>query len=315
MGLDFAIGELAALCEMVAGGSTDILLKTDNDGFIVCASQNIAFLGAPMPDLLVPPNLLDLVAPHHVHRVQAELALVAAGNGDRNWVEFECAHGPEAGHWFALKLQPCSRRAGGPNGTIGVLRNVEERRRLEDKLFAARMTDPLTGLTNRIAFLSMLRHMAEHRRAGCLALFRIEHFRAINHRLGQDFGDDVLAAFGQVLRTVLRQRDILSRIGDASFAVLLPDSGETITADLCTQVQDVFADEIRAGKAALPLSAAAGVAEIGVCADETLRRAEMAAFLDRTNGSTRQSNAQVRPRPPLRPFAAPMPSRPHRLAG
>lgn len=315
MGLDFSAGELAQLFDIVAGVPTDILLKTDQDGFIVQASQGIEYLGAAMPDMLVPPHLLDLVAPRHVRRIEAYFELAMGAGGNRSWTEFTCALGPDAGRWFALQLQPARAKSGMPAGTIGVLRNVDERRQLEDKLFTARMTDPITGLTNRIAFLTMLRHMADHSVPGCLAVLTIEHFRAINHRLGQDFGDDLLAAFSKVLRSVMRQGDILSRIGDAAFAVLLPGSDDATSADLCRQVQGVFADEIQLGKLRLPLAAAAGIAEIGSSADDTLCRAEMAAFLDRSNFAGSTESQRMRPRPlPRTTYAAAAQDRP-RLAG
>ena len=255
-------------------------MECDAEGFILQASHGIEHLNEPLPAFLIPPRLYDLVAPEHVGLVKAELALVASGNDSRGWTEFLLAAEGRAGRWFALRLTPAPD---GKGRVLGIMRDVHERRMLEDKLFAARLTDPLTGLTNRIAFDDMLRYVAENRVAGCLGLFGIDHFRAINHRLGHDFGDDVLKGFAEVLRTVMRTGDTLSRIGDAQFAVLFLGIDHGKASDLARQAQEVFADELPCGKDMLPLSATVGIAELGDNAHETLRRAEMAIVLGKAS--------------------------------
>ena len=104
------------------------------------------------------------------------------------------------------------------------MRCIEERRSFESRLFAATMTDTLTGLTNRRAFVAMLRHLVAHGARGSVAMFDIDHFRALNLRHGQSAGDEVLAGFAQLLRTLTRPDDIISRVGGESFAVLMPDT-------------------------------------------------------------------------------------------
>lgn len=286
MMLDFSAGDLAQLCELVSGTASDILFRADSEGFIIQASQALGVLGEPMPAFLIPPRLQDLVESEARQTVQAELALAAAGNGERGWCEFRVAAGPHAGRWYSMRLVPLRERSG-RGDVLGILRDVHERRMLEDRLFAARMTDPLTGLTNRIAFDAMLGHVAREGMGGSLALLAIDHFRAINHRLGHNFGDEVLAGFTKVLRTVMRQGDTVSRIGGSLFAVLLVETGHAAASQLCHEVQQVFADELRAGKVTLSLSASAGIAEFSRCPEDTLRRAELALVLGKGHGQMR----------------------------
>ncbi len=252
------------------------------------ASQGIEYLALNESNgrfpLLIPPRLFDLLAPEHVSLVQAELALAAAGNTERGWIEIRIDSGTESGRWYALRLTPANDRHGSDH-VLGILRDVHERRMLEDKLFMARMTDPLTALTNRPAFDAMLEHVTTSGQEGCLGLFEIDHFRAINHRLGYDFGDEVLVGFSQVLRVVMRTGDTLSRIGDAQFAVLFLETETHHADELARQVQEVFAGDLPAGKVTLPLSATAGIAEIGRCPNDTLHRAEMAMVLGKATGS------------------------------
>jgi diguanylate cyclase (GGDEF)-like protein len=307
MMLDFSEGDLAHLCELVSGTASDILFKADSEGFILQASQGIAMLGEPLPAFLIPPRLQDLVALDHLPAVEAELALAAAGNTERGWTEFRVAGGLHDGRWYALRLVP-AREGGYRHQVLGILRDVHERRILEDRLFATRMTDPLTGLTNRIAFDAMLGHLTTQGLEGSLALLGIDHFRAINHRLGHRFGDEVLAGFTKVLRTVMRKGDTVSRIGGSRFAVLLVDTGHAEASRLCHEVQHVFTGELRAGKVTLPLSASAGIAEFSRCPEDTLRRAELALLLGKSGGQLGHGR-------PARPAIARAPQQMLRRAG
>jgi diguanylate cyclase (GGDEF)-like protein/PAS domain S-box-containing protein len=303
MMLDFSAGDLAQFCELVSGTASDILFKADSEGFILQASQSIALLGEPLPALLIPPRLQDLATAEMAQAIEAELALAAAGNHARGWIEFRVMTGQGSIRWYGLRLVP-SRDRQGPGQLLGILRDVHERRMLEDQLFASRLTDPLTGLTNRVAFDAMLGHVAQEGYRGCLALFAVDHFRAINHRLGHAFGDQVLGGFTKVLRAVMRQGDTVSRIGGSAFAVLLVDTDHAEASRLCNAAQQLFADELRAGKAILPLAASAGVAELGRCPQDTLRRAELALVLGK-NGEQHRRDRWARPMPSTMPSRAP----------
>lgn len=304
MMLDFSAGDLAQFCELISDTTSEILFKADSEGFILQASQGIGWLGdfpgEAMPPFLIPPRVQDLASQEHVPAVEAELALAAAGNRDRGWCEFRLGGGAHGGRWYALRLVPAGERHG-KAGVLGILRDVHERRMLEESLFVARMTDPLTGLTNRLAFNAMLEHVTTGGLAGSLALFRIDHFRTINHRLGHGFGDDLLAGFTRVLRTVMRTGDTVSRVGGSRFAVILLKTDHTAATKLCHEVQQVFADELRAGKLVLPLSASAGIAELSRCPQDTLRRAELALALGK-------GGMQIPRERRLRPVLAAMPS-------
>lgn len=301
--LGFSAGDLAQLCGLISGGTSDIVFKVDGEGFILQASQGIALLSEPLPTLLIPPRLQDLVDSHHLPAIEAELALAAAGNGERGWCEFRIGSGAQSGRWYALRLVPAENHRG-RSEVLGILRDVHERRMLEDRLFTARMTDSLTRLTNRLAFDAMLGHVTREGYQGCLALLGIDHFRAINHRLGHGFGDEILTGFASVLRAVMRIGDTVSRVGGSQFAVLLLETDHSAAAQLCREVQQVFGGELRAGSVTLPLTASAGIAELGRCPQDTLRRAELALVLGRGGASGRIARER-----PARPAIAAMPTR------
>ena len=93
--------------------------------------------------------------------------------------------------------------------------------------------DALTGLHNRRYFDAALPQLlsvrsripAEHRSPLSAILFDLDHFGALNLRHGHQVGDEVLRAFGAILRGRLRGADLVARYGGEEFVAIL--SGAT----------------------------------------------------------------------------------------
>jgi diguanylate cyclase (GGDEF)-like protein len=121
-------------------------------------------------------------------------------------------------------------------------------------------TDPLTGLYNRY-FLeeTFRRELAIAERAGHpvgVILRDVDHFKAINDRAGHLAGDEVLRAFGALLKRDTRASDIICRYGGDEFLLVLPGMTGEGAAER--------AERLRRAVAALPLGE--GPPGIGVTA-------------------------------------------------
>lgn len=288
MGMNFSIQESTALCELLVEGTSDIILKTDPRGFILNASPAIERLGFRIPNLLVGPHLLDLVAAEGREAVEAAHAAAISGEDSGRWVEFPAVTSDERAHWFEIQSRALRGEGGAICGAMSIMRSIDERRSLKDQLFAATYTDQLTGLTNRAAFISMLEHMLGRDMQGCVALFSIDFFRTINMQYGQHTGDEVLCVFADLLREMLRSEDILSRIGSERFAVLLPRLDAAQAQAICERIVTTLADlRQKVGGSRFPITASASVARIADSLDSTLERAEMALFVARAKGRNR----------------------------
>lgn len=104
-------------------------------------------------------------------------------------------------------------------------------RQLSDELTRVRLlslTDELTGLPNRRAFLRRLEdEVARVQRYGfplSLALIDLDYFKQINDRYGHAAGDEVLSLYSKNILSIFRHHDLVARYGGEEFAVLLPNT-------------------------------------------------------------------------------------------
>ena len=94
-------------------------------------------------------------------------------------------------------------------------------------LVEADVRDPLTGLPNeRYLLLRLEEEMTRayrYERLLTLAVLDINGLEAINEQYGRDCGDEVLRHVATVVETTKRASDILARLTDDEFAVILPE--------------------------------------------------------------------------------------------
>jgi diguanylate cyclase (GGDEF)-like protein len=96
-----------------------------------------------------------------------------------------------------------------------------------DGLCELSLKDPLTGLSNRRHFRSVLDRttdmVARSGEPALLLMVDIDHFKLVNDNHGHQAGDQVLQAVAQALSKCVRPMDTVSRYGGEEFAVVLPD--------------------------------------------------------------------------------------------
>ncbi len=120
-------------------------------------------------------------------------------------------------------------------GVFGTLRDDTQLRIATDRLSrkAEQLNklasfDPLTGLTNRFQFQQQLgtivsRAIDQDRKMALLVL-DMDGFKEINDTMGHQAGDEVLKIVAQRLKEVVRDGDVISRLGGDEFTVILRDT-------------------------------------------------------------------------------------------
>ena len=97
---------------------------------------------------------------------------------------------------------------------------------LIDGLCELSLKDPLTGLSNRRHFNSVLEaevdRVARSGEAALLLLIDIDYFKNVNDAHGHPAGDEVLRVIARTLQACVRPMDTLARYGGEEFVVVLP---------------------------------------------------------------------------------------------
>ncbi|MEN9982039.1 MAG: GGDEF domain-containing protein [Parachlamydiaceae bacterium] len=100
--------------------------------------------------------------------------------------------------------------------------------------------DELTGIANRRKFeyeFSRIYEFAQRTKiTGALILLDLNNFKSINDRFGHSAGDRVLRQVGLALSPVVRNYEMLARVGGDEFAILISHSGEEAIERLIKQV-------------------------------------------------------------------------------
>jgi diguanylate cyclase (GGDEF)-like protein/PAS domain S-box-containing protein len=108
-------------------------------------------------------------------------------------------------------------------------KDITKQKHLENELRRLASIDILTGTYNRRRFMELAKLEEERcRRYGhplSILMMDIDHFKQINDTFGHAAGDEVLRQFALTCSTVLRQHDVLGRLGGEEFAAFLPETG------------------------------------------------------------------------------------------
>jgi diguanylate cyclase (GGDEF)-like protein len=146
--------------------------------------------------------------------------------------------------------------------------------------------DALTGLPNELHFHgrvdAALRSAAPLPSNGigapAVLLADLEHFRKINDRYGQATGDQVLCALGERMAASVGDDELLARVGDDEFGILIPTGGATPAAQLAQRLVDALGTPVDVGgdQFQVPCRVGIAVAADHLSATDLVHRAGLA---------------------------------------
>jgi diguanylate cyclase (GGDEF)-like protein/PAS domain S-box-containing protein len=188
---------------------------------------------------------------------------------------------------------------GVPTFSLGVMIDITEIKRGDEKVAFLTYHDELTGLPSRSMFEELLElsiTRAKHHEASVAVIcVDIDDFRLVNDSLGRLAGDEVLNVVAGRLREAARETDLVARRSGDTFLLLLADlerEGDDVEAAVARaetaaqRILDSLAVPFRAGGTELYVSASIGISLFPQDGDETgslLRNAE-AAMLESKKG-------------------------------
>jgi diguanylate cyclase (GGDEF)-like protein len=184
------------------------------------------------------------------------------------------------------------------------------------------MTDALTGVMNRRAFLeAMDRERSRVKRFGhalSILLLDLDHFKQVNDTRGHGVGDEVLKGLSGVLRKMARKADLVARWGGEEFIVGLPETAEAGARVAAERLRRAISDTLYSvpGGEAVSATASIGMATIQAdeSVDELIARADQAMYLAKARGRNRVEGTEAKERTTVAAAAPRTPATRRRLS-
>jgi diguanylate cyclase (GGDEF)-like protein len=156
------------------------------------------------------------------------------GSGSASTVAFRIARADQSIAWVEANFKLAEREADGQTKFVGVLRDVTQRKIMEDELTSLNTrlaqlatTDGLTGLSNRRTFDGFLRREYATQENLSVLLFDIDNFKGYNDSYGHQAGDECLRAVAKIIANATSNTPGMSaRYGGEEFAIVLPNISE-----------------------------------------------------------------------------------------
>lgn len=169
------------------------------------------------------------------------------------------------------------------------IRYARERHRLLERISALSLTDELTGLHNRRAFMTMAdQRLQLLERSGALVMVvfaDVDDLKWTNDTRGHEAGDALIIAAAEALRSTFRRTDLLARLGGDEFVALCEVSDEKAEELLLEKLQQQIAER-NVQDPTVPLSMSAGATSFrsgpGIRLQDLLAEADL-RMLDRKN--------------------------------
>ena len=264
--------------------SSDVIIILSPEGKFDYVSPSIQYVLGHSVESLEEGNINDIVMPDDRTRVSALLAMATRRTGTTMTAEWRVRRADGTLRQVEVLVRNLIEEHA-VGGIVLNLRDVTERKELEDQLTHQALHDDLTGLANR----SLLRMRIEQALAKwlfqnepfCLTVVDLDDFKSINDSLGHVAGDTVLRTLAERIGECTRRGDTIVRLGSDEFAVLL----EGVAADdaeahiIAQRIIDAVQQPMRVEGHELRMRASIGMACVTdqvSQADDIMRNADLA---------------------------------------
>ena len=208
-------------------------------------------------------------------------------------VVLHCRNG--SSYDIQYSITPLSTLDGGSIGSVLVIQDITESRKMLRQLSYSASHDDLTHLANRVSFENHLKQLLQavhntHQRH-VLVFIDLDRFKAVNDSAGHAAGDALLRELASLMLSMLRTSDVLARLGGDEFGLLLPDcnieSARFISGRIISAINEYqFRWEGRLHR----IGASAGITlidEKNHVATEVMSQADIACYAAKNSGRGR----------------------------
>ncbi len=183
----------------------------------------------------------------------------------------------------------------GVEAALTAMMDITEQYNLKKRLAKLAMTDQLTNLHNRRYFLLQgnieVKRSIRYNHPLSLLMIDLDHFKKVNDTYGHEVGDHVLQHIALLLRSVLREFDILGRLGGEEFTLLLPNTDQSGAYQLAERLRGLIEEyPYHADGLLIPLTVSIGLKMIDATCqtlDDLMDQADTALYQAKGAGRNR----------------------------
>lgn len=197
--------------------------------------------------------------------------------------------------WLDMNMVPLHNAKGVITHFACIERDLTRYKKIERQLANMALFDSLTGTLSRPAFFQHadkeFSRSKRYYRPLSVIMLDIDHFKRVNDKYGHQAGDQVLQIFTEACQEVIRNTDLMGRVGGEEFALLLPDTPVKAAYNLAERLRErINKYPYLAGEMLIEITASLGVAELQH-SDENfkalLQRADEALYTAKHSGRNR----------------------------
>ena len=176
---------------------------------------------------------------------------------------------------------------------VALMREIEERTKVQTELERIVTLDPLTELKNRRHFFELVQMEMErsqrYNRPLSMIMLDIDHFKMVNDQFGHLVGDKVIVEVSRRITKTLRKVDVACRYGGEEFAILLPETPHDQAMMVANRLWRVISKQPAvSSELKISITASFGVASYegggSMTPDTLLDRADQALYIAKNNG-------------------------------
>jgi len=164
-------------------------------------------------------NSYDLLAEEEVKNIEMYFSKVMNES-----MSFEAIHKKKDGSKFQVEVSSNSALLTEQNIVMAIIRDISERKLMQDNLEYMANYDFLTNIYNRAALLvkfsSMIKWTKGNNNKLAVMFFDVDKFKHINDTYGHATGDLVLMEVAARINSIITKEDILGRMGGDEFVVV-----------------------------------------------------------------------------------------------
>lgn len=245
--------------------ANDIIYSVSPDGHFTYVSPNWKEKLGHDPSEVIGQHFTHFVHADDVERCTQFLIQLYQDGKKKSGLEYRVRHKHNYWCWHTTNASPIFDEEGRITSTVGIARDITERKFIEQQIEHQAHYDTLTDLPNRSLFSDRLEQAIRlaHRQQEKLAVLFVDldKFKPVNDNYGHAIGDILLQQVAQRMRDCLRDSDTVGRIGGDEFLVLLPhvESGSD-SSHIAEKLLDAISSPYRINSINIHISCSIGIA-------------------------------------------------------